>query len=332
MAERLKTADVDATNHSKLSFRGLVDILEPDGPAISTNWKSIVDRDEQVIVFFQVEYMQFIPQLSKCIRIRRDRTKQFEEILVPSVFFGRHLDDSFVEKTFGRSHLAHLSELYRLLDIVNQSEKKTNLSNDSDGEQKNDYGDSITAPTVDGDEQEMITIPQFLPSYPSNVYPRSNQLSSTTDFVITEVLPSAQISAHEDEDRESISSASEEYHRSSELSDREVRSIKKKRKTSDMEDNRVRVYICDLYSRKSSAHFDPLQRISTVEITFSSLLRHGVYLRQWSQSARTFPLIKLIQPSSFFAHKKLLLFYIVGQNVAQEQGYSPDGSAVCTGY
>ena len=137
MAKRLKTAH-DSTSNSKLSFHGLVDILEPDGPPVSTNWRSIVDRKEQVIVFFQVQYMQFIPQLSKCIRIRRDRTKTFEEILVPSVFFGRYLDDSFVEKAFGKTHLTYLNDLQTLLNVVDQSEKLANFQDEFDGEQDND--------------------------------------------------------------------------------------------------------------------------------------------------------------------------------------------------
>ena len=55
--------------------------------------------------------------------------------------------------------------------------------------------------------------------------------SMSTDSDITEVLPSAQIPAHEEnEDRQAVSFELDEYHSSSESSDSEVRSAKKKKK------------------------------------------------------------------------------------------------------
>ncbi|GAU89116.1 hypothetical protein RvY_01707 [Ramazzottius varieornatus] len=137
-AKRLKISH-DGASGPKLSFRNLVDLLEPVGPSGRSSWKRIVDREEDVIVFFQVNYLQSIPQLSKCIRIRRERTKTFEELLIPSVFFGRFLDESFVEKAFGTPNLTQFSDLQSLLNIVDQTGEHSTPESDSDGEHDGKY-------------------------------------------------------------------------------------------------------------------------------------------------------------------------------------------------
>ena len=51
-------------NESMLSFRHLTEISEPDGPTASSNWKSIVDRDEQLVIFLQLwSTMSTVPRV-----------------------------------------------------------------------------------------------------------------------------------------------------------------------------------------------------------------------------------------------------------------------------
>ena len=106
--KRLKTS----VNDPLLAFRTLVDILEPIGPPLSSSWKNIVDRQEQLVVFYEVDYQHFVPRLSKCLRIQCDRSvSSRQECLIPSVFFGQTIDHSFVERTLGRSYLKQYSDL-----------------------------------------------------------------------------------------------------------------------------------------------------------------------------------------------------------------------------
>ena len=111
------------SDDAKFSFRSLVDILEPDGPSGASSWKSIVDRAEHLVVFFQVDYVHVTPRLSKCIRIQRERVSSLQpERLVPSVYFGKHLDHSFAQKTLGHRYLKNIDDLQILLARVESTE------------------------------------------------------------------------------------------------------------------------------------------------------------------------------------------------------------------
>ena len=105
-------------NESMLSFRHLTKISEPDGPTASSNWKSSFDRDEQLVIFFQVDYVHCIPRLSKCIRVQRVRSDSFQPLLVPSVFFDNRADHSIVHNTLGRTYLEKLDDLRILLNAM----------------------------------------------------------------------------------------------------------------------------------------------------------------------------------------------------------------------
>ncbi|GAU89879.1 hypothetical protein RvY_02378 [Ramazzottius varieornatus] len=110
---------------SSFPFHSLVDILEPDGPSTPSSWKSVVDREDHLVVFFQVDYRHVVPRLAKCIRIQREKVTTLEpERLVPSVYFGRHLDHSFVKKTLGHRYLRGIDDLQILLDRVDSVNRK----------------------------------------------------------------------------------------------------------------------------------------------------------------------------------------------------------------
>ena len=103
----------------RLSFTELTDVLEPDGPAFSTAssaWRSIIDRNEQLVIFFQVDYIQASPNVSKCVRIRRERSDTNEERLIPAVFINQILQTSYVKNLLGRKYLSMYDDLTTVFD------------------------------------------------------------------------------------------------------------------------------------------------------------------------------------------------------------------------
>ena len=146
--------------------------MEPDGATASSNWKSIVDRDEQLVVFFQVDYVQSTPRLSKCIRVQRVRSDDFQLLLVPSVFFNNRADHSIVLNTLGRTYLEKFDDISTLLNALDGGESPEladGYSHFPDGEQ---------------DETEALYDDEFVPFSEIN----SEEEFSSSDFVIVGVL------------------------------------------------------------------------------------------------------------------------------------------------
>ena len=109
----------------RLSFAELTNVLEPDGPSSNTvpsAWRSIIDRKEQLIVFYQVDYVQASPNISKCIRIRRDRSDTNQDVLIPAVFVDQKLQTSYVKNLLGRKYLTMYDDLTTVLDQLQRGQ------------------------------------------------------------------------------------------------------------------------------------------------------------------------------------------------------------------
>ncbi|GAU90148.1 hypothetical protein RvY_02611-2 [Ramazzottius varieornatus] len=159
---RLTREQSSRTRSFRLSFAELIDVLEPGGPFSETEasaWKSIIDRNEQLIIFYQVDYIQASPNISKCVRIRRHRSDSNVDKLIPTVFVNQQLQSTYVKDLLGRKHLDTHDDLKTILDHLQDEQGRVGVGvNDGFGWDGDDDG---------SDDEEYNIIPKGSVRFPS---------------------------------------------------------------------------------------------------------------------------------------------------------------------
>ncbi|XP_055346966.1 uncharacterized protein LOC129594341 [Paramacrobiotus metropolitanus] len=130
-----KSAAPKKAKTEPITFQELADRLEPH-PQPATNWRKFIDRNEKMLMFYDLDLKAPIPKISRSVQVRctavKTGKKKTEYKLVPTV----HIDGKIVSPASIKSVIKgdYVETIDDLTKLVNHFGVLENLHNMKDGE------------------------------------------------------------------------------------------------------------------------------------------------------------------------------------------------------